>query len=39
VVDEWIRANGETTVRGQVVAVQVPEKMVQDLVDRQIGGS
>ncbi len=32
VVDEWIIANGEITVRGQLVAVQVPDRMIQDLV-------
>ncbi len=31
VVEEWIRANGELTVRGEVVAVQVPEKLWADL--------
>ena len=39
VVDEWISTNGEITVRGQVVAVQVPDRMVQDLIDRQGGES
>lgn len=32
VVEEWITANGVVTVRGEVVAVQVPEKMLDDLV-------
>ena len=32
VVEEWITANGDVTVRGEVVAVQVPEKMLDDLV-------
>ena len=32
VVEEWILANGVTTVRGEVVAVQVPEEMVEALV-------
>jgi acyl-coenzyme A thioesterase PaaI-like protein len=32
VVEEWITANGEVTVRGEVVAVQVPEQMLDDLV-------
>jgi acyl-coenzyme A thioesterase PaaI-like protein len=31
VVEEWIAANGVITVRGEVVAVQVPEKMLDDL--------
>jgi acyl-coenzyme A thioesterase PaaI-like protein len=32
VVEEWIVANGVVTVRGEVVAVQVPEQMLDDLV-------
>ncbi len=32
VVEEWIVANGVITVRGEVVAVQVPDHMIQDLV-------
>ncbi len=32
VVEEWITANGELTVRGEVVAVQVPENLVTDLL-------
>ena len=31
VIDEWIEANGITTVRGQVVAVQVPESLIETL--------
>lgn len=31
-IEEWIVANGETTVRGEVVAVQVPDEMVQELL-------
>jgi len=31
VIEEWILANGEITVRGEVVAVQVPEKLLDDL--------
>ncbi|MBI5842988.1 MAG: PaaI family thioesterase [Chloroflexi bacterium] len=31
-IEEWILANGEVTVRGEVVAVQVPDKMVQELL-------
>ncbi len=34
VIEEWIVAGGETTVRGEVVAVQVPESLIQGLVDR-----
>jgi acyl-coenzyme A thioesterase PaaI-like protein len=32
VIEEWIMVNGEVTVRGKLVAVQVPEQMVQDLL-------
>ena len=32
VIEEWILANGVITVRGEVVAVQVPESMVDELV-------
>jgi acyl-coenzyme A thioesterase PaaI-like protein len=32
VIEEWIIANGITTVRGEVVAVQVPDEMVEDLL-------
>jgi acyl-coenzyme A thioesterase PaaI-like protein len=32
VVEEWITANGVVTVRGEVVAVQVPEEMLDDLL-------
>ncbi len=32
VIDEWILAKGEITVRGQVVAVQVPESLIEGLV-------
>jgi acyl-coenzyme A thioesterase PaaI-like protein len=32
VIEEWILANGVTTVRGEVVAVQVPESMIEELV-------
>ncbi len=32
VIEEWITANGIVTVRGEVVAVQVPEQMVKDLL-------
>lgn len=31
-IQEWIRAGAETTARGQVVAVQVPDKMVRELL-------
>jgi acyl-coenzyme A thioesterase PaaI-like protein len=35
VVEEWIVANGITTVKGEVVAVQVPEQLVKDLLKEQ----
>jgi len=33
VIEEWIVANGVITVRGEVVAVQVPDKMVEELLE------
>jgi len=32
VIEEWIVVNGVITVRGEVVAVQVPDQIVQDLL-------
>jgi acyl-coenzyme A thioesterase PaaI-like protein len=32
IVEEWILANGIITVRGELVAVQVPQSMVDELV-------
>ena len=32
VIEEWIVANGVTTVRGEVVAVQVPEHLIDELL-------
>ncbi len=32
VIEEWIVANGDITVRGEVVAVQVPESLIDGLV-------
>lgn len=32
VIEEWIVADGVITVRGEVVAVQVPEQMVEELL-------
>ena len=32
VIEEWIIANGVITVRGELVAVQVPESLVEELV-------
>lgn len=37
VIEEWILANGVITVRGEVVAVQVPEAMVEELVKGKTG--
>lgn len=34
VIEEWIIANGEITVRGEVVAVQVPDGLVKDLLEK-----
>jgi acyl-CoA thioesterase FadM len=34
VIEEWIVANGEVTVRGEVVAVQVPERMIEELLPK-----
>lgn len=34
IIEEWLMANGEITVRGEVVAVQVPDKLVNDLLDK-----
>ncbi len=34
VVEEWIIANGEITVRGEVVAVLMPEQMFRQLIIR-----
>lgn len=32
VIDEWIIANGVITVRGGIAAVQVPERLIEDLL-------
>ena len=32
IIEEWILANGAVTIRGEVIAVQVPESMVEELV-------
>jgi len=34
VIEEWLLASGEITVRGEVVAVQVPDQLVNDLLDK-----
>jgi acyl-CoA thioesterase FadM len=31
-IEEWITANGVVTVRGELVAVQVPDSLVLDLL-------
>ena len=36
VIEEWIVANGVTTVRGEVVAVQVPKSMIEELIKNSI---
>jgi acyl-coenzyme A thioesterase PaaI-like protein len=38
-IEEWIVVNGETTVRGEVIAVQVPESLVQGLLENKQGGT
>ena len=34
IIEEWITANQEITVRGELVAVQVPERLVGELLKR-----
>jgi acyl-coenzyme A thioesterase PaaI-like protein len=34
VIEEWITANSVVTVRGEVVAVQVPDQLIQDLLKK-----
>lgn len=34
VIEEWIRVDGVVTVKGEVVAVQVPEEMVKELLKK-----
>jgi acyl-coenzyme A thioesterase PaaI-like protein len=34
VVEEWIQVNGVITVKGEVVAVQVPESLVKELLEK-----
>jgi acyl-coenzyme A thioesterase PaaI-like protein len=36
IVEEWINANGLTTVRGEVIAVQVPEALAGDDGERRL---
>src|SRR5262249_17896336 len=33
VIEEWLMANGVITVRGEVIAVQVPESMLEELLN------
>ena len=37
VVEEWIQVNGVITVKGEVVAVQVPEALVNELLEKGLG--
>jgi acyl-coenzyme A thioesterase PaaI-like protein len=32
-IEEWITANGMVTVRGEIVTVQVPDQLVQELLN------
>jgi acyl-coenzyme A thioesterase PaaI-like protein len=34
VIEEWITANGIVTVRGEVIAVQVPDQLIQELLNK-----
>lgn len=34
VVEEWIQADGVITVKGEVIAVQVPESLVKELLEK-----
>ncbi len=34
VIKEWLLANGEITVQGEVIAVQVPEQLVSNLLSK-----
>ncbi len=34
-IEEWINANGTTTARGELVAVQVPDDVVRELLQSQ----
>ena len=34
VIEEWIIVNGVITVRGELVAVQVPESLVKELLEK-----
>ncbi|MBE0672453.1 MAG: PaaI family thioesterase [Anaerolineales bacterium] len=38
VIEEWIVANGVITVRGELVAVQVPDALVLELLNKKDGG-
>jgi len=34
IIEEWINVNGIITVRGEVVAVQVPDQLIQELLNK-----
>jgi acyl-CoA thioesterase FadM len=34
VIEEWLMANGVITVKGEVIAVQVPESMLDGLMGK-----
>jgi acyl-coenzyme A thioesterase PaaI-like protein len=34
IIEEWITASGIITVRGEVVAVQVPDQLIQELLNK-----
>lgn len=34
VIEEWVEANGLVTVRGEVVAVQVPDHLIDELLNK-----
>ncbi len=36
IIEEWILAQGEITVRGEVVAVQVPDDLVRELLKNHV---
>ena len=33
IIEELIKANGVTTVRGEIITVQVPDQLMQNLLD------
>jgi acyl-coenzyme A thioesterase PaaI-like protein len=34
IIEEWINVNGIITVRGEVVAVQIPDQLIQELLNK-----